>query len=65
MPPEDLKVYRQIFTARTTQAFAPWVAKMRRPDRLIIRSVGDRPPAIEGLEWDRLGGDFWSGHKRP
>jgi hypothetical protein len=65
MPPEDLKVYRQILTARTPQAFAPWVAKMRPEDRLIIRSVGERAPAIEGLEWHRLGGDFWSGRKRP
>ena len=65
MPPEDLKVYRQILVARTTQAFAPWVAKMRPADRLIIRSVGERPPAIEGLEWHRIGGDFWSGRKRP
>jgi hypothetical protein len=65
MPPEDLKVYRQILTARTTQAFAPWVAKMRPQDRLIIRSVGEHAPGIGGLEWDRLGGDFWSGRKRP
>jgi hypothetical protein len=65
MPPEDLKVYRQILTARTTQAFAPWVAEMRPEDRLIIRSVGERPPGIEGLEWHRIGGDFWSGRKRP
>jgi hypothetical protein len=65
MPPDDLKVYRQLLIARTTQAFAPWVEKMRPQDRLIIRSVGERPPAIEGLEWHRLGGDFWSGQKRP
>jgi hypothetical protein len=65
MPPEDLKVYRQILIARTTQAFAPWVAKMRPEDRLIVRSLGERPPAIEGLEWHRVGGEIWSGHKRP
>jgi hypothetical protein len=65
MPAEDLRVYRQILVARTTQAFAPWVAKMRPPDRLVIRSVGERPPAIGGLEWHRMGGDFWSGRKLP
>ena len=65
MPPEDLKVYRQILTARTTQAFAPWVAKMRPQDRLIIRSVGEQPPAIGGLEWQHLGGEIWSGRKGP
>ncbi|HSD66421.1 MAG TPA: hypothetical protein VLF95_06960, partial [Vicinamibacteria bacterium] len=65
MPPEDLRVYRQILTARTTQAFAPWVARMRPEDRLIIRSLGERPPAIMGLEWHHVGGEIWSGRKRP
>jgi hypothetical protein len=63
MPPPDLEVYRGILRARTTQAFAPWVAKMRPEDRLVIRSVGERPPAIEGLEWHHLGGEIWSGRK--
>jgi hypothetical protein len=65
MPPEDLRVYRSILTTRTTQAFAPWVARMRPADRLVIRSLGEGPPGIEGLEWHHLGGEIWSGRKRP
>jgi hypothetical protein len=65
MPPEDLRVYRQIFTARTSQAFAPWVARMRPQDRLVVRSAGEQPPAIEGLEWHHVGGEVWSGRKGP
>jgi hypothetical protein len=65
MPPDDLRVYRRILAARTTQAFSPWVAKMRPEDRLIIRSLGERPPAIGGLEWRHVGGEIWSGRKRP
>jgi hypothetical protein len=65
MPREDLLVYRDILKARTPQAFAPWVGKMRPPDRLVIRSVGVGPPPIEGLEWHHLGGEIWSGRKIP
>lgn len=65
MPPEDLAVYRDILKARTAQAFAPWVRRMRPEDRLIIRSLGLGQPPIEGLEWHHLGGEIWSGRKSP
>jgi len=62
MPPEDLEVYRAVRTGRTAEAFAPWIRKMKPPDRLILLST--RQPAIQELEWSHAGGGIWSGRLR-
>lgn len=52
MPPEDLAVFREIRSSRgATDAYRPWLAKMRPQDRLWIRQAGNVPPPVPGLEW--------------
>jgi hypothetical protein len=60
MPVEDREILRVIQRERTPEAFAPWVARMRSEDRLVLRPAG-RPPAIPGIAWTDLGGNLWSG----
>jgi hypothetical protein len=62
MPPEDLAVYRGAYRRRAPRVFAPWVAKMKPADRLILRSAGG-PPPIAALEWHHVSGDVWSGRR--
>ncbi len=62
MPPEDLKIYRNIqreFGHYST--FAPWVEKMKPEDRLIIHNTPAKAPEIEGLDWHLTTGDIWIG----
>lgn len=62
MPPEDLKIYRNIQrNYGHFESFAPWVEKMRPEDRLIINHSPDSPPKIMGLEWHLVTGNVWSG----
>jgi hypothetical protein len=60
MPPDDLATFRRILAARTSGSFAPWLGKMRRPDRLVLRSTEGRPPIPE-LEWAQVSQTVWSG----
>ncbi len=62
MPREDLRtLYRIQWNYGDGQAFAPWVAKMRPPDRLILSRAGSQMPAIPGLEWKYAATDTWIG----
>jgi hypothetical protein len=62
MPPEDLEVFREIHRRRTAESFAPWVARMRPEDRLILRSASGAP-TIPGLEWQPVTSTVWSGRR--
>jgi hypothetical protein len=64
MPPEDLKIYRNIqrnFGAY--KAYGPWVNKMRPEDRLVIRAGASAAPTVPGLEWHYTARDLWLGRK--
>jgi hypothetical protein len=60
MPPEDLAVFRGILRERTPASFAPWVAKMKPQDRLVLLSR-EGQPRIPGLEWTQVSQSVWSG----
>ncbi len=60
MPPEDLAVFRGILEERTPGSYAPWVAKMRPRDRLVLLSR-EGQPRIPGLEWTQVSQSVWSG----
>jgi hypothetical protein len=60
MPPEDLAVYRDFMKRGTIDALAPWVARMRPPDRLVLLGP-QSSPAGTVLEWRHLGGSLWGG----
>jgi hypothetical protein len=59
MPKEDLKIYRKIQLDSSNKNYQPWVKKMRPEDRLII--ISNNKPEIEGLEWTKIVGQYWSG----
>ena len=62
MPPEDLKIYRNIqrnFGHYST--YEPWVKKMKPEDRLIVNHTPDKAPKIEGLDWHLTTGNVWIG----
>ena len=60
MPPEDLAVYRDFMKRGTVDALAPWVARMRPADRLVL--LGPlASPAGTALEWKHAGGTLWAG----
>jgi len=60
MPPEDLAVYRDFMKRGTVDALAPWIARMRPPDRLVLLGPAASPPGTP-LEWKHLGGNLWAG----
>jgi hypothetical protein len=60
MPPDDLKIFRNIqWNQFAWEAYEPWVKKMRPQDRLEISS-GARPE-LPPLEWVNAGGGIWIG----
>lgn len=62
MPPADLAVFRAIQLERSSDAaFAPWVAKMRAEDRLVIVRPGAESPRIARLEWYSPYRGMWIG----
>jgi hypothetical protein len=64
MPPDDLKIYRNIQrTGGAIEAYEPWVKKMRPQDRLEMDSQSE--PNLPALEWKRAGGDVWIGRLLP
>ena len=66
MPEEDLEVYRQYFlTGGSPSVFAPWIAKMRAADRLILLHASDAAPLIPELEWFHAVSDLWIGRLPP
>lgn len=62
MPPEDLKIYRNLqFHLYDIAFLKPWIDKMKPEDRLIIQQASDSPPPIETLEWGKITKTQWSG----
>jgi len=62
MPPDDLKIYRDIQkNMRTYVYFDPWVKKMRPQDRLIINGGSENKPKIPQLEWYYAALGTWVG----
>lgn len=62
MPPQDLETYREIRRSKgATESYAPWVARMRREDRLLVRLQSNAPPPVPGLEWYQVEFAVWSG----
>ena len=60
MPPEDLRIFRDIQLSQYSfKAYAPWVQKMGRADRLAIRCSAQ--PPISELQWTNATGDLWLG----
>ncbi len=61
MPDEDLQIWRRIqWNEGAYSAFAPWVAKMKPADRLILSRDGS-VPNIGGLEWASPARNIWVG----
>jgi hypothetical protein len=59
MPPDDLKVYRDIHrTEGSPESYEPWIKKMRPQDRL---AVSHAPTGLPALEWKLAGQGLWVG----
>ena len=62
MPADDLKIYRKIqWNYHADECFAPWVAKMKAEDRLVLPRSRSAPPAIPELEWLYGASGIWIG----
>ncbi|HTL59592.1 MAG TPA: hypothetical protein VL361_28230 [Candidatus Limnocylindrales bacterium] len=62
MPPEDLKIIRDIqWTDGALRSYLPWVKKMRPEDRLVINGGDWSRPDIKELEWHYAIRDVWIG----
>jgi hypothetical protein len=62
MPTEDLRILRNIQWNRYAhKAHEPWVAKMRRQDRMVIYADSSSAPAVQGLEWKYIARNTWIG----
>jgi len=62
MRDEDFKVYHSVlWNYGDAKAYAPWVVKMRSPDRLVIRGGRGSPPNIPQLEWNYGVSGIWIG----
>jgi len=60
MPSADLEIYRKIqWNNFASEAYKPWVEKMRREDRLILRRQSK--PDIKELEWSFTVPGIWIG----
>jgi hypothetical protein len=60
MPSGDLAIFRKIqWNYGVAEAFEPWVKKMRREDRLILKRHS--MPAIKQLEWNLTVSGTWIG----
>ncbi len=62
MPPEDLKIFRNIqYQGHHPSTYQPWVQKMRPIDRMVILSSSK--PEITGLEWQEYKPGTWIGRR--
>ena len=62
MPADDFDTYHKIlWNFGDAKAYAPWVAKMKPADRLVIRGSGSQRPNIPQLEWNYGVTDIWIG----
>jgi hypothetical protein len=60
MPPDDLKIYREIHSSEgSAESYQPWIKKMRPMDRLAVA----RPvqPDLPALEWKQAAPGVWIG----
>ncbi|HEY8154444.1 MAG TPA: hypothetical protein VII72_09990 [Myxococcota bacterium] len=63
MPREDRQILRDIQrSGYAPEAYAPWVKRMRAPDRMILLQAWK--PDIPELEWYYAGGNTWIGRLR-
>jgi hypothetical protein len=62
MPKEDFETYEKIlWNNGDAKSYAPWVAKMKPADRLIIRGNSAQRPNISELEWHYGVSGLWLG----
>lgn len=62
MPAEDFAIYQKILlNGGDAKAYAPWVAKMKPADRLVIRGSSAQRPNIPELEWYYGVSGIWIG----
>ena len=63
MRPDDLETLRKIQWNRgaASEAYEPWVKKMRPADRMLKRADGGSPPGIPELEWHYAATGLWIG----
>jgi hypothetical protein len=63
MRPDDLETLRKIQWNRgaASEAYEPWVKKMRPADRMVLRASGGSPPDIPELEWRYAVTGMWIG----
>jgi hypothetical protein len=64
MPPDDLKVYREIHSSEgSAESFQPWIKKMRPQDCLAVTRPSQ--PDLPALEWKEGAHGLWIGRLRP
>ena len=63
MRPDDLETLRKIQWnhGAASEAYEPWVKKMRPADRMLLRGSGGNPPGIPELEWHYAVTGLWIG----
>jgi hypothetical protein len=60
MPPDDLKVYREIHRSEgSPESYQPWIKQMRPEDRLAVSRPGQ--PDLPSLEWKQAAPGVWIG----
>jgi hypothetical protein len=62
MPADDFLTYQQILAhSGDSNAYRPWIKKMRPPDRLVLSARGDPAAFLPELEWKHALGTLWLG----
>lgn len=62
MTRENFEILRKIqWNSYTSEAYEPWVKKMRLEDRMILLQGASIRPGIAGLEWYYAASDTWIG----
>jgi len=62
MPEEDFKILHNVWwNFGDAEAYQPWVDKMHREDRLVMRGQKAAPPKITRLEWNFVANGIWIG----
>jgi hypothetical protein len=62
MPKDDFETFQKIlWNNNDPKGYAPWVAKMKPADRLVVRGVGGGHPDIPQLEWNYGVSGIWIG----
>ncbi len=62
MPAADFATYQKIlWNSGDAKAYAPWVAKMKPADRLVIRGNSGQRPNLPQLEWNYGVSGLWIG----